>query len=136
MTARPGAGGGAGACGLVLLICRLALAGEPTPAEVRVFSTPAPLPTTRVTVRASAETAIRDQTVGARPAAPEQGLASMGETFRDEIRLFLDGLVTGRPAVVEVSDDLVTMVRLFPERTGTTMVVFVRRPVTYTVTRP
>ncbi len=136
MTARPGAGGGVGALGLVLLSCALALGAEPMPAEIRVRSTPVPLPTTTITVRAAPGTAIDDRTVGARPAAPGQGMASLGDTFRDDIQLFLRGLVTSRPAAIEVADDLVSMVRVSPEAAGTTVVVFVRQPVTYTVTRP
>jgi hypothetical protein len=136
MMARPGAGWGSGVLGLVLLAWRLGLGAEPIPAEVRVRSTPAPLPTTTITVRATPDTVIDDRTVGARPAAEGQGMASSGDTFRDEIRLFLGGLQISRPAVVEVSDDLVSMVRLLPEAAGTTVVVFVRQPLTYTVTRP
>ncbi len=136
MTARPGAGGGGGVLGLVLLAWGLALGAEPMPAELRVRSTPAPLPTTTITVRATPDTAVEDRTVGARPAVEGQGMASTGDTFRDEIRLFLRGLATSRPAVIEVSDDLVSMVRVLPEEAGTTVVVFVRQPLTYTVTRP
>jgi lipopolysaccharide assembly outer membrane protein LptD (OstA)/nucleoside-diphosphate-sugar epimerase len=106
------------------------------PAEVRVRSTPAPLPTTTVTVRADPDTAIDDRTVGARPATGNQGPASVGDAFRDEIRLFLRGFATSRSAAVEVSDDLVSTVRVLPEETGTTVVVFIRQPVTYTVARP
>src|SRR5262245_5310557 len=136
MTARPGAGGGGVALGLALLACRLATAAEPMPAEVRVRSTPAPLPTTTVTVRANPDTAIDDRTVGARPATDKQGPASVGDAFRDEIRLFLRGLATSRPAAIEVSDDLVSTVRVVPEETGTSVIVFIRQPVTYTVARP
>lgn len=136
MMARPGAGGGGGVLGLVLLSCGLALGAEPMPAEVRVRSTPAPLPTTTITVRATPDTVVEDRTVGARPATDGQGMASTGDTFRDEVRLFLRGLATSRPAAVEVSDDLVSMVRVLPEEAGTTVIVFVRQPLTYTVTRP
>src|SRR5262245_11869262 len=136
MTARPGAGGRAGAVGLILLSWRLALGAGIQPAEVRVRSTAAPLPTTTVTVQATPGTVIDDRTVGARPSAAGQGPASTGETFRDEIRLFLPGLVTARPTAVEVSDDLVSTVRTVPEERGTTVAIFIRQPVTYTVTRP
>jgi lipopolysaccharide assembly outer membrane protein LptD (OstA) len=136
MTARAGAGGGVGAVGMVLLSCRLALAVEAMPAEIRVLSNPAPLPNTLVTVRATPDTVVDDQTVGAKPAAPGQGAASTGETFRDEITLFLRGLTTSRPAAVEVSDDLVSTIRVVPGETGTTIVIFVRQPVTYTVAVP
>src|SRR5262249_62218380 len=85
MAAGGGAGGGVGAMGVVLLSCRIALAVEPWPAEVRVLSNPAPLPNTLVTVRATPGTVVEDRTVGAKPAAAGQGPASTGETFRDEI---------------------------------------------------
>jgi lipopolysaccharide assembly outer membrane protein LptD (OstA) len=136
MTARPGAGWGSGVLGLVLLSWRLGLGAEAIPAEVQVRSTPPPLPTTTITVRAMPDTVVDDRTVGARPAAEGQGMASTGDTFRDDIRLFLRGLETSRPAVVEVSDDLVSMVRVLPEAAGTMVVVFVRQPLSYTVTRP
>jgi lipopolysaccharide assembly outer membrane protein LptD (OstA) len=136
MTARVGVGGGVGVLGVVLLSCRLALAVEPMPAEVRVLSNPAPLPNTLVTVRATPTTVVDDQTVGAKPAAPGQGAASTGETFRDEITLFLRGLTITRPAAVDVSDDLVSTVHIVPGETGTTIVIYVRQPVTYTVATP
>src|SRR5262245_23332421 len=103
MTARPGAAGGGGVLGLMMLSWGLALAAEPMPAEVRVRSTPAPLPTTTITVRATPDTVVEDRTVGAKPAAEGQGMASSGDTFRDEIRVFLRGLATSRPAAIEVS---------------------------------
>ena len=136
MTARAGAGGGVGALGVIVLSCRLALGMEPMPAEVRVLSNPAPLPNTLVTVRATPDTVVDDQTVGAKPATPGQGAASTGETFRDEITLVLRGLSTSRPAAIEVADDLVSTVRVVPGEAGTTIVIFVRQPVTYTVTPP
>lgn len=136
MTARPGAGGGGGALGLILLMCRLAIGAEPMPAEVRVRSTPAPMPTTTITVRATPDTPVEDRTIGARPAADGQGPASTGDTFRDEVRLFLPDVLTTRPAAIEVSDDLVSMIRVLPEEPGTTVVIFVRQPVAYTVNRP
>ena len=136
MTARAGAGGGVGAFGVVLLSCRLALAAETMPAEVRVLSNPAPLPNTLITVRATPDTVIEDQTVGAKPAVAGQGPASTGETFRDEITIFLRGLSTSRPAAIDVSDDLVSTVRVIPGETGTTVIIFVRQPVTYTVAPP
>src|SRR4029453_12448275 len=136
MTARPGAGGGGGVLGLVLLSWGLALGAEPMPAEVRIRSTPAPLPTTTITLRATPETVVEDRTVGAKPAAEGQGMASTGDTFRDEVHLFLRGVAVSRPTVVEVSDDLVSMVRVLPEEAGTTVVVFVRQPLLYTVTKP
>jgi lipopolysaccharide assembly outer membrane protein LptD (OstA) len=136
MTARAGAGGGVGVLGVIVLSCRLALGMEPMPAEVRVLSNPAPLPNTLVTVRATPDTVVDDQTVGAKPATPGQGAASTGETFRDEITLVLRGLSTSRPAAIEVSDDLVSTVHVVPGEASTTIVIFVRQPVTYTVTPP
>jgi len=136
MMARPGAGGGGGVLGLVLLSWGFAIAAEPMPAEVRIRSTPAPLPTTTITLRVTPETVVEDHTVGAKPAAEGQGMASTGDTFRDEVHLFLSGFAVSRPTVVEVSDDLVSMVRVLPEDTGTTVIVFVRQPLLYTVTKP
>ena len=90
MTARPGARGGVVAVfGAVLLGCRLACAAEPMPAEIRVVSTPPPQPTTSVVVRARPDTVIEDRTVGAKPSAAGQGPASTGETFQNEITIFL-----------------------------------------------
>ena len=101
-----------------------------------MLSNPAPLPNTLVTVRATPDTVVDDQTVGAKPATPGQGAASTGETFRDEITLVLRGLSTSRPAAIEVADDLVSTVHVVPGEASTTIVIFVRQPVTYTVTPP
>ena len=106
------------------------------PAEVRVVSTPPPQPTTAVSVRARPDTAIEDRTVGAKPSAAGQGPASTGETFQNEITIFLRDFAVSKAAAVEVADPLVSTVRVFPEATGTTVLVFVRQPVTYTVARP
>src|SRR5262249_61924577 len=122
MTARPGARGGVVAVlGAVLFGCRLACA-EAMPAEVRVVSTPPPQPTTNVTVRARPDTVVEDRTVGAKPSTAGQGPVSTGETFQDEITLFLRGLETSKPAAVEVADPLVSTVRVLPAATGTTVV--------------
>ena len=121
---------------LLALVADPAASQEPTPAEVRVLSTRGPRAATTVTVRATAATEIDDRTVGARPAAPGQGPASLGETFQDEVRLLLRGMGTVRPTVVEVDDDLVSTVRVSPEAGGTEVSLFVRRPVTYVVARP
>src|SRR6516165_9127696 len=130
MTARPGARGGVVAVlSAVLLGCRLACAAEPMPAEVRVVSTPPPQPTTAVSVRARPDTAIEDRTVGAKPSAARQGPASTGETFQNEITVFLRDFAVSKAAAVEVADPLVSTVRVFPEATGTTVLVFVRQPV-------
>ncbi len=137
MTARPGARGGVVAVlGAVVFGCRLACAAEAMPAEVRVVSTPPPQPTTSVSVRARPDTVVEDRTVGAKPTAAGQGPASTGETFQDEITLFLRGLDTSKPAAIEIADPLVSTVRVLPEATGTSVVIFVRQPVTYAVARP
>ena len=104
------------------------------PAEVGALN-PAPLPNTLVTVRATPDTVVDDQTVGEARHA-RQGAASTGETFRDEITLVLRGLSTSRPAAIEVADDLVSTVHVVPGEASTTIVIFVRQPVTYTVTPP
>ena len=103
-------------------------------AQVRVLSGPA-APTV-VTVRASPDVRIEDRTPGANPNAAARGPASSGETFTGELTLFLRGTFVSREAVVEVGDALVSAVRLFPEEGGTTILVFVRQPVTYAVSRP
>jgi lipopolysaccharide assembly outer membrane protein LptD (OstA) len=120
----------------VLLGCRVACAADAMPAEVRVVSTPPPQPTTSVSIRARPDTAIEDRTVGAKPSAAGQGPASTGETFQNEITVFLRDFAVSKAAAVEIADPLVSTVRVLPEATGTTVVVFVRQPVTYTVARP
>src|SRR5262249_8598276 len=137
MTARPGArGGGVAVFGAVLLGCRLACAAEPMPAEGRVVSTPPPQPTRAGVVRARPATVIEGRTGGAKPAGAEQGAASTGETFQNEITVFLRDFQVSRATAVEIADPVVSTVRVFPEATGTTVVVFIRQPVTYTVSRP
>src|SRR5262249_6566902 len=137
MRARRGARGGVVAVlSAVLLGCRLACAAEPEPAEVRVVSTPPPQPTTSVVVRARPDTVIEDRTVGAKPSAAGQGPASTGETFKNEITVFLRDFQVSTATSVEVADPVVSTVRVLPEATGTTVLVFVRQPVTYTVSRP
>ena len=105
-------------------------------AAVLVRSTPGAQPATEITVRVRPDARVEDRTPGARPATETQGPASVGDTFSDEITLFLPGVRLARPAAVEVSDDLVSAVRVFPDAAGTTVVVFVRQPVSYTVSRP
>ena len=87
-------------------------------------------------MRARPDTAIEDRTVGAKPSAAGQGPASTGETFQNEITVFLRDFAVSKAAAVEIADPLVSTVRVLPEATGTTVVVFVRQPVTYTVARP
>lgn len=102
--------------------------------DVRVLSGPGAA--TTVTVGATPDVAIEDHTAGAKPATTPQGPASSGETFTGEITLFLRNLVVPRAAAIDVSDPVVSVVRLFPEAGGTTVSVFVRQPVTYTVATP
>lgn len=92
---------------------------------------------TTVSVQTSPSVVVVDKTPGAmRAAAGATGPASRGVTFGGELTLYLDGAALGREAAVDVADDLVSTVRLFPEAAGATVVVFVRRPVTYTVSQP
>src|SRR5439155_307504 len=79
---------------------------------------------------------IEDRTPGAKPAGAPSGPASTGETFTGDITLLLSGFTVPRPAAIEVADPVVSTVRLFPEPGGTTVTVFVRQPVTYSVSRP
>jgi lipopolysaccharide assembly outer membrane protein LptD (OstA) len=116
---------------VVLITCLPAVARA---AEVRVLSGPGPA--TTVSVEATPETTIEDRTAGAKPAAGPQGPASTGETFTGELTLFLGGLTISRPEVIEVGDPVVSDVRIFPDVGGALMTVFVRQPVTYSVSRP
>ncbi len=119
------------ALGLPLVI---AAAGAAPAAEVRVLSGPGAA--TTVTVAAEPGITIEDRTPGAKPAGAPSGPASTGETFTGDITLFLSGFTVPRPAAIEVADPVVSTVRLFPEPGGTTVTVFVRQPVTYSVSRP
>src|SRR5262249_29850136 len=76
------------------------------------------------------------RTGGARRPPARQGPASTGETFQNEITVFLRDFQVSRATAVEIADPVVSTVRVFPEATGTTVVVFIRQPVTYTVSRP
>jgi LPS-assembly protein len=123
------------ATGLALGITLVVVVGTPVwGAEVRVLSGPPPL--TTVTVQSVPDVVIEDRTPGAKPAAAPQGPASVGETFTGELTVFLRGFAVSRPAAIDVSDPVVSAVRLFPETGGTTVTVFVRQPVTYSVSRP
>lgn len=110
------------------------LASVTSPAEVRVLSLPGQ--PTVLTIQGAPDSQVDDRTPGAHPPAEVQGAASVGETFSDEITFFVRGTSTSRAAAIEVSDALVSTVRLFPERGGTQVVVFVRQPVSYSINRP
>ena len=103
-------------------------------AEVRVLSGPSAA--TTVTVVSGPDVAIEDRTTGAKPATGPRGPASTGETFTDELTLFLRGFTVSRPAAIDVADPVVSSVRIFPETGGATVSIFVRQPVTYSVSRP
>jgi LPS-assembly protein len=102
--------------------------------DVRVLSGPAP--TTTVTLVADPQAQIEDRTPGAQPAVGPRGPVSAGRTFTGELTLFLRDVRTARETLVEVNDPVVSAVRVLPEAAGTTVVVFIRQPVTYTVSRP
>jgi LPS-assembly protein len=102
--------------------------------DVRVLSGPGA--ETVVTVDVRPDTAIEDRTPGARPATAPGAPVSTGDTFTDEITLFLRDVHLARPAAIEVNDPVVSAVRLFPEESGTLAKIFVRQPCTYTVSRP
>jgi lipopolysaccharide assembly outer membrane protein LptD (OstA) len=104
------------------------------PVEVRVSSEGDAV--TTVVIRARPEVTIEDRTPGAKPATAGQGAASTGTTFTGELNVFFAGFVHSRAAAVDVGDALVSVVRLTPEGEGTTVGVFVRQPVDYTITRP
>src|SRR5579871_3792133 len=119
---------------LGLALAAVARAQDPPAGEVRVLSSPEAVST--IVVRATPETAVEDRTPGARPASGPRGPASLGETFTGEITLFLPDVTVPRQAAIDVGDPVVSAVRLFPEERGSTVIVFVRQPVTYTVSRP
>ncbi len=104
------------------------------PVEVRVSSEGDAV--TTVVIRARPKVAVEDRTPGAKPATSGQGAASTGTTFSGELNVFLRGFSHARSVAVDVGDALVSVVRLNPEEDGTTVGVFVRQPVDYTVTRP
>jgi lipopolysaccharide assembly outer membrane protein LptD (OstA) len=118
--------------GLVLA----ASAGAADVGEVRVLSGSGPAAVTSVSVHVGPDATIVDRTPGAKPVTKKQGPASTGETFSDEVVLFVPGYSVPRSAAIEVADPVVSTVRLFPEAGGTTIEVFVRQPVTYSVSRP
>jgi LPS-assembly protein len=117
---------------IVLLLAVVATAAHG--AEVRVLSGPGAAST--ITIGTASDVRVEDRTPGAQPAAAEQGPASKGQTFTGEITLWLPGFSVPRAAAVDVNDPVVSTVRLFPEEGGTVITVFVRQPVTYSVSRP
>ena len=109
-------------------------AGPASTAEVRVMSLPGQ--PTILRIQAEPDAQIDDRTPGAHPPVGGQGAASTGETFSDEISFVVRGKSAIRQAAIDVEDALVSTVRLFPDRAGMQVVVFVRQPVTYSITRP
>jgi len=105
-------------------------------AEVRVLSGAGVSPASTVRIRVRPDAAVEDRTPGAKPATKPTGPASTGETFTDEVVVWLPAFRIGRPASIEVDDPVVSAVRLFPEADGTLVTIFIRQPVTYTVSRP
>ena len=122
------------ACVLALALSVTPVGADASGGEVQVLSgTDA---ASAVTVRARPEVRIEDRTPGAKPPTGPRGPASTGETFTDEVLLFLRDFSVPRAAAIDVGDSLVSTVRLSPEVGGTLVSVFVRQPVTYTVSRP
>ena len=121
-----------------LLLCALSVttARGADVAEVRVLSGAGVAPTSTVHVRTGRDATIEDRTPGAKKATQRTGPASTGETFAGEVTLFVPTLHLARPTSIEVDDPVVSAVRLFPEGDGALIEVFVRQPVTYTVSRP
>ncbi len=122
------------ASGLVLALLSPFAAAAERAGELRVLSGPGA--TSAVTIRAEPDVQIEDRTTGAQPVAGPRGPASTGQTFAGEIDLFLRGYTVSRAASIDVADPVVSAVRLFPEPAGTSVAVFVRQPVTYSVARP
>ena len=122
------------ACVLALALSVTPVGADASGGEVQVLSgTDA---ASAVTVRARPEVRIEDRTPGAKPPTGPRGPASTGQTFTDEVLLFLRDFSVPRAAAIDVGDSLVSTVRLSPEVGGTLVSVFVRQPVTYTVSRP
>jgi hypothetical protein len=120
-----------------LALCLAAVTAWPAAAraaEIRVLSGPGAA--TTVTIGTVPTVRIDDRTPGAKPSAATAGPASSGETFTEEITVFLGGFTIARPASIEVDDPVVIAMRLFPEGDGTIATIFVRQPVTYSVSRP
>lgn len=140
MTTAVRRGAGAAALGAAVLLVGVfrgpAAGAEPPAATVTVRSSTGPAATTEIVVRTTPAGRVEDRTPGAHPPREDQGPASVGDTFTGEIDLLLRGSPIEREGVIAVNDDLVADVRLFPEPLGTAVVVFVRRPVRYTVSRP
>jgi LPS-assembly protein len=113
-----------------LLLARPAWGG---PVEIRVRSE-GPPPLTRVVITGGGD-ALRvvDRTPGA--TVPDGQALGAGSAFRDEITLELPATPAPRAAAIDVSDDLVTEVRVDAAGAGSRVVVFVRQPVTYEVRR-
>lgn len=111
-------------------------AAEPVAATVIVRSSAGIPATTEIVVRTAPSVVVEDRTPGAHPARDDQGPATVGDTFTGEIDLLLRGVTLGREGVIAVNDELVADIRLFPEAGGAAVVVFVRQPVRYTVSRP
>ncbi|TMA50571.1 MAG: LPS-assembly protein LptD [Deltaproteobacteria bacterium] len=127
-------GMGRWACVLALALSVTPVGADASGGEVQVLSgTDA---ASAVTVRARPEVRIEDRTPGAKPPTGPRGPASTGQTFTDEVLLFLRDFSVPRAAAIDVGDSLVSTVRLSPEVGGTLVSVFVRQPVTYTVSRP
>src|SRR5438552_1618925 len=122
--------------GLALGIALFARAADRPSAEVRVLSGAGPQAPTTVTVRAEPETRIEDRTPGAKPAAGPRGPASAGETFTGELTVFLADFNVPRPAAIEVDDPVASTIRHFPMTGGALLPIFVRHPVTYSISRP
>jgi LPS-assembly protein len=127
------AGGLALAVVMSPVLAGLARADDPA-GEVRVLSGPGA--TSAITVRASPDVKVEDRTPGAQAATAPRGPASTGQTFAGEITLFLHPVTDARAVAIDVDDPVVSSVRVFPEPGGSTVTVFVRQPVTYSVSQP
>jgi LPS-assembly protein len=91
---------------------------------------------TVLTIQTTSEATIDDRTPGAHPPADGLGAASVGETFSDEVSFVVRGPTPSRPSEIDVADALVSTVKMFPDRAGTQVTIFVRQPVTYSIARP
>ncbi len=117
---------------LALLLVGLGIAMADDGGEVRVRSGPGAEATVSIGVGPAVQ--VEDRTPGAHPATDKA--AGHGETFAGEVTFLLRSHRLTRPATVDVADPVVSAIRLFPDADGTMVSIFVRQPVTYSISKP
>ncbi|HWP67221.1 MAG TPA: LPS assembly protein LptD, partial [Candidatus Limnocylindria bacterium] len=109
----------------------VAVAADASALEIRVRSHDPAGGTDLIVDVGEATVEVTDRTPGA--GVPADGMLAAGTAFADEITLEVRAPRLERPLSIDVSDDLVSAVRARPLDGGIRLVVFVRRPVAYTV---